>query len=66
MNLTYGELVAEVDGSAVCNGEGVDGCIGAIIVVHVVDVRLSGWFGYGILPYLLDVILGWWVLCMVF
>ena len=55
----------EVDGSPVCNGEGVDGCVGAIIVLHVVDVRLSGWFGYSVLPYLLDVT-GWWVLWMVF
>ena len=65
MNFTYRELVAEVDGSAVCNGEGVNGCIDAIIVLHVVDVGLFRWFGYGILPYSLDVT-GWWVLWVIF
>ncbi len=64
LNFTYW-LVAEVDGSAVCNGEGVDGCVGAVIVRHVVNVGLSRWVGYSVLPYLLDVT-GWWVLWVVF
>ena len=65
MNLTYRELVAEVDGSAVCNGEGVDGCDSTVIVGHVVNVGLSRWVGYIVLPYLLDVT-AWWVLWVVF
>ena len=65
MDIAYRELVAEVEGSAVGYCERVNWCVGTVVVFHGVNVGLSLGFGYGVLPYVLDVA-GWWVLWVVF
>ena len=65
MDIAYRELVAEVEGSAVGYCERVNWCVGTVVVFHGVNVGLSLGFGYGVLPYVLDVA-GWGVLWVVF
>ena len=65
MDSAYRELVAEIEGSTVGYYEGVNWCVSTVIVFHGVEVGLSVEFGYGMLPYMLDVP-GWWVLWVVF